>query len=74
MTLTFGFQLDMVMICSHARFQGHWSLGSEYGTETNGRTDRRMDEGVLILLRVEKILRLLLLLWCASEFECYVLM
>ena len=38
------------------------------------QTDRRMDEGVLILLGVEKSLRLLLLLWCASEFECYVLM
>jgi len=45
MTLTFGLPLDMVMICSHAKFQGQWSVGSENGVETNRRTDIRMDGG-----------------------------
>ena len=38
----------VLMTCSYAKVSGQRSVGSEDGVETNGRTDRRTDEGDFI--------------------------
>ena len=54
-TLTFNPLRAMVMTYSHANVEGQRSAGPEDKVETNGRTDRRTDEGDCITSRVDAV-------------------
>ena len=55
MTLTFNPLRDMAITYSHGKVQGQWSVGSENGVETNGRTDGQTDEGDCITSRINAV-------------------
>ena len=55
MTLTFIPLRAMVIIYSHAKVQGQWSVGSEDRVKTNGWTDRQMDRGNYITSQTMRV-------------------